>query len=132
MSVRDVRRTQSDGQRAYNPAELIVQSRRGRCAGPTPEGAGFGEVHRSPPIVAFVVVEHGHRLQDGRCAAEMTQAPTHVEGLVQQCLCRFVFTGQDSQVGRQRAGRGDPLLVADAPLRRETPRRQGGRLCDAA
>jgi len=33
-------------------------------------------------VIASVVVEHGHRLQDGCRAAEMSQAPGHVESLI--------------------------------------------------
>jgi hypothetical protein len=33
------------------------------------------------------MVEHGHRLEDGCRAAEMAQAPGHVDGLAQQRVC---------------------------------------------
>ncbi len=85
----------------------------------------------SPPVVTSVVVEHGHRLQDGCRATEMTQAPGHIESLTKQRLSPVVIAGQDSELSRQRAGRGETLLIADAPVRREAPRRQGGRLCGA-
>src|SRR5262245_1196681 len=70
-----------DGERPFDSAELLVQSRRRHGAGLMPEGAGFVKVSTRLLVVTSVVVEHGHRLQDGCRAAEMTQAPGYVQSL---------------------------------------------------